>query len=35
ELVGWRQSWGQLSPSPYGDGQTSVGDEWAGELAAA
>ena len=28
ELVGWRQSWGQLSPSPYGDGQSSVGEEW-------
>lgn len=29
ELVGWRQDWGQLSPSPYRDGSVAVGAEWA------
>ena len=28
ELVGWRQDWGERSPSPYGDGRRSVDEEW-------
>ena len=28
ELVGWRQDWGQLSLSPYGDGSLAVDEEW-------
>ena len=35
ELVGWRQDWGERSPSPYGDGVRTVGEEWSrGALAA-
>ena len=29
EVVGWRQDWGQRSPSPYGMGQRAVESEWA------
>ena len=28
ELIGWRQDWGGRSPSPYGNGERAVEQEW-------
>jgi transposase-like protein len=28
EILGWRQDWGGMSPSPYGKGGTQVSGEW-------
>ncbi len=35
ELVGWRQDWGLQSPSPYGQGRSTVGEEWTSRRSAA